>query len=179
MFKVCLVVSSLHTKARNGHAQQDIASMCLGTVRRRIAEHFIALYETRVKPILPSLRKSVIHSDFNDYNICISDDEQQVTGFFDFGDMVHSSTINDIAIAAAYALLGPGEWLAVCVRVCVCVSACRALGFFWCGGVTALNDIHTVDIVVVVVARVVFVEDRVCLAAMLLFRCPILRCNLF
>jgi Ser/Thr protein kinase RdoA (MazF antagonist) len=78
-----------------------------GPKRKHIAEHFIQLYDTEVQPHLGALRRSIIHSDFNDNNVCISDDETRVSGFFDFGDMVQTSTVNDIAIACAYVILGP------------------------------------------------------------------------
>ena len=61
-------------------------------------------YEEYALPLLPSLRKSVIHNDGNDFNILADGDA--VTGWIDFGDMVHSHTINDLAIAMAYACLG-------------------------------------------------------------------------
>ncbi|HEY2682664.1 MAG TPA: aminotransferase class III-fold pyridoxal phosphate-dependent enzyme [Steroidobacteraceae bacterium] len=56
------------------------------------------------------LRKSVIHGDANDYNILVRD--SRVAGFLDFGDMVHSAIVCDVAIAIAYALLDAPEPLA-------------------------------------------------------------------
>jgi Ser/Thr protein kinase RdoA (MazF antagonist) len=85
----------------------DTLGAVQGPKRKAVANHFIQLYDTEVLPHLGSLRSSIIHSDFNDNNVCVSDDESRVSGLFDFGDMVHSSTVNDIAIAAAYIVLGP------------------------------------------------------------------------
>ena len=61
------------------------------------------------------LRRSVIHSDANDYNVLVR--EGRVAGLLDFGDMVHSATVCDLAIAIAYAMLGKPRPLeaAVCV----------------------------------------------------------------
>jgi Ser/Thr protein kinase RdoA (MazF antagonist) len=51
-----------------------------------------------------NLRKSVIHGDANDYNVLV--DRDRVSGLIDFGDMVYSYTVSDLAIAIAYVVLG-------------------------------------------------------------------------
>jgi Ser/Thr protein kinase RdoA (MazF antagonist) len=50
------------------------------------------------------LRKSVIHGDANDYNVLV--DLEKVVGLIDFGDIVYSYTVGDLAIAIAYVVLG-------------------------------------------------------------------------
>jgi Ser/Thr protein kinase RdoA (MazF antagonist) len=50
------------------------------------------------------LRRSVIHGDANDYNILVEAD--RVTGLIDFGDVVYSWTVGELAIALAYVMLG-------------------------------------------------------------------------
>src|SRR6185503_13860961 len=50
------------------------------------------------------LRRSVIHGDANDYNVLV--DMDVVVGLIDFGDMVYSWTIGNLAIAIAYVVLG-------------------------------------------------------------------------
>ena len=60
-------------------------------------------FENIVVPRFDQLRKSVIHNDANDYNVLAEGDN--VTGLIDFGDMVYSYTICDLAIAMAYAAL--------------------------------------------------------------------------
>jgi Ser/Thr protein kinase RdoA (MazF antagonist) len=50
------------------------------------------------------LRRSVIHGDANDYNVLV--DADRVTGLIDFGDMVYSWTIGNLAVALAYVVLG-------------------------------------------------------------------------
>ena len=54
-----------------------------------------------------TLRHSVIHSDANDYNVVVRDG--LMTGLLDFGDMVYSATVCDLAIALAYALQGEAD----------------------------------------------------------------------
>ena len=51
------------------------------------------------------LRKSVIHGDANDYNVLVDPERMVVTGLLDFGDMIYSYTVGDLAIAIAYAVL--------------------------------------------------------------------------
>ena len=55
------------------------------------------------------LRRSVIHGDANDYNVLVDPDSMTVSGLIDFGDMVYSYTVGDLAIALAYVLLGRGD----------------------------------------------------------------------
>jgi Ser/Thr protein kinase RdoA (MazF antagonist) len=57
-----------------------------------------------------SLRHSVIHGDANDYNVLVRG--RRVAGLLDFGDIVHSATVCDLAIALAYAMLGQPDPLA-------------------------------------------------------------------
>jgi Ser/Thr protein kinase RdoA (MazF antagonist) len=51
------------------------------------------------------LRRSVIHGDANDYNVLIDPESMTVAGLIDFGDMVYSYTVGDLAIAIAYVVL--------------------------------------------------------------------------
>jgi 4-aminobutyrate aminotransferase-like enzyme/Ser/Thr protein kinase RdoA (MazF antagonist) len=68
-------------------------------------------FERNVIPLFPRLRKSVIHNDANDYNVIVGGGNdpytrnQGVVGIIDFGDMVYSYTVGNLAIAAAYAVL--------------------------------------------------------------------------
>ncbi|HET6973291.1 MAG TPA: phosphotransferase [Pyrinomonadaceae bacterium] len=55
------------------------------------------------------LRRSVIHGDANDYNVLVDPESMTVSGLIDFGDMVYSYTIGDLAIAVAYVVLGEGD----------------------------------------------------------------------
>jgi Ser/Thr protein kinase RdoA (MazF antagonist) len=55
------------------------------------------------------LRRSIIHGDANDYNVLVDPDSLTVSGLIDFGDMVYSYTVGDLAIALAYVVLGDGD----------------------------------------------------------------------
>jgi Ser/Thr protein kinase RdoA (MazF antagonist) len=47
----------------------------------------------------------VIHGDANDYNVLVDPERMTVSGLIDFGDMVYSYTVGDLAIAIAYVVL--------------------------------------------------------------------------
>jgi Ser/Thr protein kinase RdoA (MazF antagonist) len=62
-----------------------------------------------VAPRLPDLRWQVIHNDLNPHNVVVApDDTDRVSGILDFGDMVHTPLVCDVAIAASYQLGGAG-----------------------------------------------------------------------
>jgi Ser/Thr protein kinase RdoA (MazF antagonist) len=56
-----------------------------------------------------ALRRSVIHGDANDYNVLVDPESMTVSGLIDFGDMIYSYTVGDLAIALAYVVLGEGD----------------------------------------------------------------------
>ncbi len=87
--------------------------------RRALAEPFLERFEEVVEPLLPALGKSFIQNDGNDYNVLVSGtgSDAEVTGLLDFGDMVHTPTVCEPAIAAAYALLGKAGPLAAAAQV--------------------------------------------------------------
>jgi 4-aminobutyrate aminotransferase-like enzyme/Ser/Thr protein kinase RdoA (MazF antagonist) len=76
---------------------------------RSLLERFLTVHQTTVSPRLGSFRTSVIHGDANDYNVLVEARAQRVAGIVDFGDMVFSHTVNDLAVAMAYAALGKSD----------------------------------------------------------------------
>jgi 4-aminobutyrate aminotransferase-like enzyme/Ser/Thr protein kinase RdoA (MazF antagonist) len=88
--------------------------------RRAIVERFLSAFEAEVLPALPALRMSVIHNDANDYNVLVGDSTRecrQVVSVIDFGDMVYTYTICELAIAAAYAMMGKADPLSAAAHV--------------------------------------------------------------
>jgi Ser/Thr protein kinase RdoA (MazF antagonist) len=62
----------------------------------------------------------VIHNDANDYNVLVEPDgkwRNRVSGVIDFGDMVFSYTIGEVAIACAYAMLNKADPLAAAASI--------------------------------------------------------------
>ncbi len=107
---------------------------------------FMADNNRFVLPLLPQLRQSVIHNDANDHNVIvgrsrhtfasdaaasdaktggdtggsieeISGRDQAISGIIDFGDMIYSYTVGNLAIAAAYAMLSTPDPLAAAASV--------------------------------------------------------------
>ena len=75
--------------------------------RRNIVEYFYELFLMDVVPAFSKLRQSVNYNDANDYNVLVSNDlsNPQVPGVIDFGDVVYTHTVNELAIAIAYAVM--------------------------------------------------------------------------
>jgi len=64
-----------------------------------------------LEPRLPNLRRSSIHNDANDHNVLVDEPGSRVAGLLDFGDMVHSVTAQELAVAGTYAMFGrPDPW---------------------------------------------------------------------
>src|SRR5262249_34822881 len=64
-----------------------------------------------------TLRTGVIHGDANDYNIVVDAGGSRVTSLLDFGDMVHTATVCDLAIALAYVMLDEQDPIAAAAQV--------------------------------------------------------------
>ncbi len=81
-------------------ANQAAKADCLRTMLER--------YEL-ISGRLAGLPRSVIHNDANDYNVLVHHDTERglaLLGLIDFGDLMMSTTINELAICAAYCMLG-------------------------------------------------------------------------
>jgi 4-aminobutyrate aminotransferase-like enzyme/Ser/Thr protein kinase RdoA (MazF antagonist) len=64
-----------------------------------------------------ALPHSVIHGDANDYNVLTDPEGARVVTILDFGDVVYSATVCNLAIAIAYAMLGQEDPIAAAARV--------------------------------------------------------------
>ena len=67
---------------------------------RKLVNYFLQQFDEVVIPMLPSLRKSIIHNDLNEWNILCND--KGVSGVIDFGDIAHTQLVNEVAIAMTY-----------------------------------------------------------------------------
>lgn len=72
--------------------------------KRRMAGYFLLQFETQVLPSIHGLRHAYAHNDANDYNLLVNTSE--VLGLIDFGDMVYTALINNVAVTCTYAMLG-------------------------------------------------------------------------
>ena len=106
---------SLAFKARN--YEWDIQNLLLNKKhisaisspeKRSLVSYFFQQFEANVLPELPALRKAFIHSDFNEWNVLV--EETSVVGLIDFGDMVYSPLINEVATAICYLTYDKGSF---------------------------------------------------------------------
>ena len=72
---------------------------------RDTVQRLLDRYRRDIEPVLGRLARSVVHHDANDFNVLVDPVNDRVTGLLDFGDMVASHTVNDLAVACAYGLL--------------------------------------------------------------------------
>jgi len=77
-------------------------------------QNIVTYFQDKFKKIqFDSLRKSVLHNDVNDNNVVVSDNliEPTVNAIIDYGDAIYTSTINDLAITIAYAVMNKTDLL--------------------------------------------------------------------
>lgn len=77
---------------------------------RALCERRLDCFDELVQPGFDALRWQVIHNDLNPSNVLVEPDNASiVTGVIDFGDLVRSPLIVDVAVACAYLLLNEGD----------------------------------------------------------------------
>ncbi len=82
---------------------------------RRMVGYFLMQFETEVLPELSSLHHIYAHNDANDYNVLV--DQDSIMGLIDFGDMVYTARINNVAVACTYAMLNTTNPLDAAIKV--------------------------------------------------------------
>ena len=76
--------------------------------RRELVTRVRGWADAEIARLAPSLRVSMIYNDANDYNVLVAGDapyDARVVAVVDFGDMLRTWTVNEVAVACAYALL--------------------------------------------------------------------------
>lgn len=86
-------------------------------------------FESQVLPRLADLPRSIIHNDANDHNLLVEEqgDHPTLSGLIDFGDMVHTITVAEPAIACAYAMIDTDEPLAAAAELIAGYESVRPL----------------------------------------------------
>jgi hydroxylysine kinase len=73
-----------------------------GFPEKAAASTLMSGVDARIQAEFGQLRQQVIHNDMNDMNLLVDpDDEKVVAGVIDFGDLVHTALVADLAILAA------------------------------------------------------------------------------
>ncbi|MBN2431724.1 MAG: aminotransferase class III-fold pyridoxal phosphate-dependent enzyme, partial [Acidobacteria bacterium] len=81
-----------------------------------LVDHYYNRFTTHLLPRLSKLRRSVIHNDANDFNVLVGPPraaDRAVTGIIDMGDMVHTATVFEVAVACTYVMMEKDDPLAV------------------------------------------------------------------
>ena len=81
------------------------------------AQPSAAAIEKSLIPVLPELRKSMIHGDANEWNVLVNNGT--VTGIIDFEDLSYTPLIYELAVTIAYACLyvdEPLEWASIIIK---------------------------------------------------------------
>jgi len=107
---------SFYWDLRNAGLARDLVGL-LPAHRRPLVERFFAAWE---KIDRNGLRSSVIHNDANDYNVLVRGEgphQYYVSAILDYGDVVHTATVGNLAIALAYVMLGTSNPIGAAVPV--------------------------------------------------------------
>jgi Ser/Thr protein kinase RdoA (MazF antagonist) len=77
--------------------------------RAVLARRIFDQFDDQVRPLLPALTRQVVHADFSPYNLLVDDGvPEYVKGIIDFGDVVRTAVVFDIAVGMAN-MLGTGQ----------------------------------------------------------------------
>jgi len=84
-----------------------------------LVDYFLERYQINVLPVIKDCPQGIIHNDANDYNLLVDNPKapNSISGLIDFGDMIFSHLINELAIACAYAILEQPDPLVVIKEV--------------------------------------------------------------
>ncbi|NOY36219.1 MAG: aminotransferase class III-fold pyridoxal phosphate-dependent enzyme [Chlorobi bacterium] len=76
--------------------------------QKKTAIYFLDIFRNETLPRLRELRQGVNYNDAHEMNLLTDENlkEPVITGIIDFGDIVFTQTVNELAIACAYAVQG-------------------------------------------------------------------------
>lgn len=88
---------------KNAGRLRELMSPSLGEqADQEIIVKTLDVFDQRLAPRLPNLRAQIVHNDLNRNNVIVdAEDHSRIVAILDFGDMVHTALINDVAIGAA------------------------------------------------------------------------------
>jgi len=104
---------SFYWDLRNAAMARELIRL-LPESRRSLVERFFDEWE---KIDWSRLRSSVIHNDGNDYNVLVSKPEQRVAAILDYGDVVYTATVCELAVALAYVMLDKPDPIGAAAQV--------------------------------------------------------------
>ncbi|MFT6943460.1 MAG: hydroxylysine kinase [Yoonia sp.] len=88
---------------KQAHRLRPMLDAVEDTDLRHRLTHLLDRFDTEIAPRLTNLRAQIVHNDFNPHNLLVdSPQATRLTGIIDFGDMVHTPLICDLAVACSY-----------------------------------------------------------------------------
>lgn len=87
--------------------------------RQRVQRH-LAHFRAELVPRITTLEYGIVHNDANNYNLLVQGAESgrpTLSGLIDFGDLLHTAVVAELAIACAYIMLDSAAPLTVASHV--------------------------------------------------------------
>jgi 4-aminobutyrate aminotransferase-like enzyme len=103
--------------ARSAGKLLDWVEAIVDRSTRTTAASILERFADRTLPVLAHLPAQPIHNDFHRGNLLIDSDGQSILGIIDFGDLVHGTRAQDVAVACSYAMLETPDPLGVIARL--------------------------------------------------------------
>lgn len=88
--------------------------------RRAVAERLYGWARSHLERLGPALPQSIVYNDANDYNVLVDGQDPYAArrvSVIDFGDMLRTWTVNEVAVACAYVMLDKPDPLAAAAAV--------------------------------------------------------------
>lgn len=92
---------------------------------RSLVTYFYLQFKEMVLPHQEELRMGIVHNDANEWNVLTCNNS--ISGIIDFGDMCHTWTINNLAVAITYYMMGQENPLEYAVELIEGYHALRPL----------------------------------------------------
>lgn len=97
---------------KHAYRLEPLLAHVSGREKFTLAQTAFHRFENAVRPRLRGLRTQIVHNDFSTHNVLVDPtDSDRVAGVIDFGDLVRTQLINDVAIGAAYHLSASADAL--------------------------------------------------------------------
>ncbi len=96
---------SLQWDIKNASTLRPLLPAITDPSLRDLASQTLDRFDANIAPALTALRAQVVHNDLNPHNVLADPtNTDTITGILDFGDMVHTPLICDVAITASYCI---------------------------------------------------------------------------
>jgi 4-aminobutyrate aminotransferase-like enzyme len=88
------------------------------STHRELASYFLDRFANNALPVIPKLRMQIIHNDLVPDNVLVAEDDPgRIVGIIDFGDMLHSLIVTDLATTIAPMIRGHADPVGAAVEI--------------------------------------------------------------